>query len=731
MSAHERERDVREVTVVIVHYRTPDLLDRCLESLAPYRARGVEVLVVDNASSELAPRGLEALDGVTLLAQGKNLGYSKAVNLGLARTRGRYCVVLNPDIVVEPGSLEALLETAAAHPEAGIVAPMLKNPDGSLQHSCRRFYDFETFLYRRTPLGRLRPNAKALRDHLMLDYDHAETRVVDWVLGGAMIVRMQAVEEVGGMDERFFLYFEDVDWCYQMHRRGWRVIYEPGAVMIHDHRRESARRPLGRSFFAHLSSVLRFYEKWSLVLYILKSKRSEIGRALRLVLDLVAVNAAFLVAYAIRMALGEILEKPVFDFSSYRNFWRFGNALTIGTFYVLGLYRPEPRGWDWVDRLFAIFRATGIVTVIMMATTFLLYTQSYSRAMVTLFWPLATATVLAGRQLVVWIASSVRDRRIDLPRIAVVGTQTTVNEVRRDMARRARLHFEPVYLPDFTLRHGGADAQDPALDERFLDFVRTERVESVYFVSPSEDGARIGALAPRLGVMGVRVLIRPPFGAVLSPDARVVSLAGSWAISLGSGPRWRVRGVLKRGSDLGLATLLMLLGAPVNGAFALYRYVTGKRPVTTVEERFVHPGTPIRHRMYHPRPRGNLFQIVCLDHYPRLFAVLFGRASFVGVYPFRREELDAIPPALLRVSLDAPVGLTGLWWFQRGTGLTPERLRALDVEYVQKWSNAFDFKTFIRALVSLVRTRGRLPNRPTSEAVSRDEGFVPMSGERP
>jgi GT2 family glycosyltransferase/lipopolysaccharide/colanic/teichoic acid biosynthesis glycosyltransferase len=722
----------KRVNVVIVHYRTPDLLRRCLHSLEPYLASGVGVLVVDNASGELAPRDVETeFPGVRLLAQGANLGYSKAVNLGLGAAPAEFHLVLNPDIVVREGAIEVLVAAADRRPEVGIVGPKLLNPDGSLQYSCRRFYDFKTFVYRRTPLGRLQPNATVLREHMMLDYDHAEPRVVDWVLGGAMLVRGRAVDEVGGMDERFFLYFEDVDWCYRMHQRGWRVLYDPDAEMVHHHRRESATRPLGKSFFSHLMSVFRFYEKWSLVLYLLKSQREEISRVLRLVLDVIALNAAFYGAYLIRKGLGDIFEKPVFDLSSYRNIWLFGNALALGTFYTMGFYRRESPRWDWVDRLFMVGRATGIVTVIMMATTFLLYTQSYSRAMVTIFWPLSTAFVFMGREALVWLGARVRGHRLDLPRVAVVGTPAAVEEERQRLLRRDSLDFEPIYLPDYSHKMEVTDPADPDATARFLDFVRSERIGSVYFVSPAQDGARITELVPSLTRSGVRTHLRPAFATVLSPDARVEDVGGTWVLSLGTGSRWQVRGVWKRFLDLMGASLLVVLLAFPNLLYLLGRWLGSRRPIFREEARYLHPGTPIRYRMYQPRPRRNLWQIVVLDHYPRLFAILRGTFSFVGVYPYQLEEFESLPDAVKCLSLDAPPGLTGLWWFQRGAGLTPVRIRALDVEYVQRWSNTYDLKTFLRALTALIRTRGRLPELEPGESHDPRHGpdMMPMREE--
>jgi len=141
-------------------------------------------------------------------------------------------------------------------------------------------------------------NSRTARAHLMLDYDHREPRPVDWVLGGAMLVRRRAAEDVGGADERFFLYFEDVDWCFRMGKRGWRVWYVPEAAMEHHHRRESARD--FRGLRRHLMSSLRFYEKWSLLLYVAKQSQARALGLAAVAVDILAVNLAFLLAFVSR-----------------------------------------------------------------------------------------------------------------------------------------------------------------------------------------------------------------------------------------------------------------------------------------------------------------------------------------------------------------------------------------------------------------------------------------------
>ena len=208
----------------------------CLGSL-PAGCAGLayEVIVVDNAS----PRpGIEAVvrdvPGVRLIQRRRNGGFSAGVNTGLRAARGEAMLVLNPDTTLAPGAALSLLETLHTDPDIGIVGPRLLNPDGSLQLSCRRFPGFSTALFNRYSLAtRVLPRNRYSAAYLMTDWDHTVTRDVDWLSGAAMLLSQRALTRVGLFDEHYFFAIEDVDLCQRMHRAGYRVVYEPRAVVTH------------------------------------------------------------------------------------------------------------------------------------------------------------------------------------------------------------------------------------------------------------------------------------------------------------------------------------------------------------------------------------------------------------------------------------------------------------------------------------------------------------------
>jgi len=229
------EQDRFDVSVCIVSWNVADDLRACLESVrAQQTPPSHEVIVADNASSDDSVAMVrEGSPEVTLIVNDENLGFARATNQTLRAARGRYLLMLNPDTVLEPDALASLVEVADAHPEAGIVAPRLVYPDGSLQYSCRRFPTIGAAVFRNTFLGRLFPNARAASHYVMADWHHDAEREVDWASGACLLIRREAFEQVGELDEGFAWGSEDVDYGLRMHQAGRRVVFTPATTVVH------------------------------------------------------------------------------------------------------------------------------------------------------------------------------------------------------------------------------------------------------------------------------------------------------------------------------------------------------------------------------------------------------------------------------------------------------------------------------------------------------------------
>ena len=249
-----------DVAAVIVSYNVSDLLVRCVESL---RADGIErIVVVDNASADDSVAAIRRADpAVEVVALAENLGFGAGVNRGVARTTEAHVLVLNPDVEVEVGSTKVLLGALAADDGLALVGPRIETPDGELYPSARTFPDltdaaghaFLHFVWPANPFS---------RRYRMLDWDHGDARDVDWVAGTHLLARRAAWDQVGGFDEAFFMYMEDVDLCWRLHRAGWRVGYEPAARVTHAIGRSTDQTPY-RMIAAHHRSLLRYAARTS------------------------------------------------------------------------------------------------------------------------------------------------------------------------------------------------------------------------------------------------------------------------------------------------------------------------------------------------------------------------------------------------------------------------------------------------------------------------------------
>jgi GT2 family glycosyltransferase len=224
-----------DLSITICSWNANDDLRACLASLDAVRGEAnFEVIVWENASKDGSGDMVASeFPNAILHSSESNIGFGAGHNRAMEAARGRLIMPLNSDTIVHAGALAAIIRFMQETPDAGIVGPKLLNPDGSLQYSCRKFPTPMAAVFRNTPLGKLFPRNRFARDYLMQDWQHDSPRDVDWVSGAAICVSRTLYEKIGGFDEQFFMYMEDVDWCYRAHEAGFRVVYLPTAVITH------------------------------------------------------------------------------------------------------------------------------------------------------------------------------------------------------------------------------------------------------------------------------------------------------------------------------------------------------------------------------------------------------------------------------------------------------------------------------------------------------------------
>ncbi|HEV2055702.1 MAG TPA: glycosyltransferase family 2 protein [Methylomirabilota bacterium] len=252
-----------DLSVIIVSFNSAGFIERCLASVETC-LRGVnhEVCVVDNASSDGSARLVrERFPRVTVIANRVNLGFAAGVNRGLDATEGRYVLWLNPDAELLDAGAGDLVDYFERHPRVGILGPQLVDPSGGVQLSCRSFPSYRTALFHRhSLLTRWFPKNPGSREYLLSDWDHGTAREVDWVSGACLLHRRRLLDEIGPLDERFFMYCEDVDFCLRARQAGWSVQYHPGTRVLH-HIGGSSRAEAFRMVVARHRSMWRYYAK--------------------------------------------------------------------------------------------------------------------------------------------------------------------------------------------------------------------------------------------------------------------------------------------------------------------------------------------------------------------------------------------------------------------------------------------------------------------------------------
>jgi hypothetical protein len=247
---------------LIVNYRAYTELASCLESLRRFRTDDLEVIVVDHASEPAATVPLlRRFPSIRLIDVSSNPGFAAGVNRAAGAARGKYLLLLNPDCVVDEDVAHTLASWLDEHANVGVVGPLVRDPDGSVQASARRFPGATTgFAGRSSWLSRVWPTNRWTRRNLLAREVLSDPVEVDWVSGACMMVRRTAFEAIDGMDEQFFLYWEDADLCFRLKQRGWLTTYDPTVAVTHLTGRSSAQARR-ESLIAFHRSAFRYYRK--------------------------------------------------------------------------------------------------------------------------------------------------------------------------------------------------------------------------------------------------------------------------------------------------------------------------------------------------------------------------------------------------------------------------------------------------------------------------------------
>lgn len=254
-----RSEKIIDLSVVIITYNALPLLRRCVESVrSTVRKISYEIIVIDNGSADGTADWLREHKEIRAIYNPCNRGVAPARNQGLMAAQGKYFLILDVDTEVQQYALDTLVWEMESRPKVGLGAPMLVGADGSLQHTCRRYPTIFSKLYRRIPFSFAE---KKLEEELLKDWDHGSAREVDYVIGACQIIRREASNQVGLLDDKIFYGPEDIDYCLRMWKAGWKVMYFSAARVKHLEQRIT-RRLLSTVTLRHALGLVHFFWKY-------------------------------------------------------------------------------------------------------------------------------------------------------------------------------------------------------------------------------------------------------------------------------------------------------------------------------------------------------------------------------------------------------------------------------------------------------------------------------------
>ncbi|WP_129677497.1 glycosyltransferase family 2 protein [Candidatus Chloroploca sp. Khr17] len=281
---NERPSSVIDVSVVIVTWNVADYLSRCIESVfssnliiddttTNKNILRTEIIVVDSCSTDHTLDMLSKYPQIKVIKQTENTGYTKSVNIGLAVTRGRYVLLLNPDTEVLPDTLQVLSSYLDNNPRIGIVGPQVLNSDRSIQDTRRRFPTIVVgFLVNGLSdlVWMKRYVPKDVLDYYYVKNERDDAVVdVEWLQGSFLLARREVYEQIGGLDIRFWMYYDDTDWCRRAKESGWKIVYNGSTSIIHHQGKSSEQVPQKRQFYYYRSKILYFQKHHGILISVL------------------------------------------------------------------------------------------------------------------------------------------------------------------------------------------------------------------------------------------------------------------------------------------------------------------------------------------------------------------------------------------------------------------------------------------------------------------------------
>ncbi len=687
------------LSIVIVSYNVREFLEQALVSIhKAVNNLSHEIFVVDNASSDgSADWVAKQFPNVKLIRNEQNVGFARANNQAIARSSGSFVCLINPDTIVQEDTFSRIIEYFAAHPQAGAVGCKILNPDGSLQLACRRSYPTPWVAFTKiVGLAALFPKSKLFGKYNLTFLDPGQTSEVEAISGSFMMVRREVIERVGALDEAFFMYGEDLDWCYRIRKGGWKIYYLPDTQIIHFKGESSKRSPFEqrRLFYEamrlfvqkHFGRGKALVPSWLLILAIhLRSLASFFSALLQRLawplMDLLMLSVSMSIAILLRF------------YPDYR--WR--PFLLVHVIYSLvWLSSLAARGVYTRWQLAAGKPATAVLIgwLVNSALTFFFREYGFSRAV--LFYAGGINLILLPgwrwflkelARLGFATSKGVLGKNLLQRRTLIVGDADSAERIIRRLRTRLDTPYQVqgVVLSNGAVEHATiAGVPIKGGISGLREIVRQEKIREVIFSTDNLPYDKM--LSVIAGSHGTQVTFKlvPSNLEVIIGKASIDYLEDLPFVDLEYKLHYKFYRASKRLLDIMLSGLLILVFAP---AMAWLKWIK-KAALRRTE----HNGLDKRrivlfefaaNSVKHPWWRG----------LPKLFAVLRGDLSLVGCdldVQYEMQNGDA--------GYSLKPGLTGLEQINRSLGLSREDRERYRLYYLKNYSPILDMEILIKAL---------------------------------
>ena len=665
-----------KLSIVIVNYNVKAFLQQALESiLKATNSIETEIFVVDNHSVDGSIDMLQAqFPQIKLIQNQNNLGFAKANNQAIKQSTGEYVWLLNPDTLVQEDTPQKLIGVMESDKQIGLLGCKILNDDGSLQLACRRSFPTPWVAFTKMlGLANIFPKSKWFGRYNLTHLDPDEAYEVEAISGSCMFIRRAALEEVGSLDESFFMYGEDLDWCFRFGQSGWKVYYTPDTSIIH-YKGESSKVALwdtnthfyrAMDIFArkHFKSSSRFPIHWVLRLgifarYILSVLSKISQNAMSYVLDLSGLLVITLIAIFIKFRTFDVLEQYVYVLPVYLGSW-------LAVITSLGLYRTYKYS---VSR--SILAAT-LGFLINVTLTYFFKDYAFSRIVMlisyfgALFW-------ISGWRI---IASSRRTENFELgtQRTLIIGDFESASDIFSRLMTNLGLGYTPVGI----VTTDGADHVDDRivghLDD-LLALVQYHRIDDVIFTSDNVELSQIFDYLPTLSQQGVKIKLVPGNLSFIVGKSAVENLQSVQFVDMDFKYYHTGSRIVKRLEDLIIAPLLYVFLRPFQGL------MVQSRSMSTVE-------IQINNKTYsaHKMPDG---QVSFWSNLSLLPLVIRGKLSLVGS-----------PIDLMDKGWDIKRGIFSLESVRGGSQLSEDERYSLLNYYLHNHSVLLDFEIIIKAFL--------------------------------